>query len=170
MQYIRKDIKSVGLDAYEPNISKSRNKRIHSDYVLGSFERLEEYFDENSYDCVLANDVIEHLEKEDALIFLEKLLKIASKKVIIFTPNGFLPQEPYDGNKWMEHKSGWDIDEMKVLGFKVFGINGLKYIRGERCKIKYRPAIFWKVISAFTQLFTHRWTKYANQIFCIREL
>lgn len=170
IKYINSNIRTVGLDAYEPNIDISRSKMIHNDYVLGNFDNLEEHFEDNSFDCVLANDVIEHLEKEDALVFLEKLIKIAKKKVIIFTPNGFLPQKAFDGNKWMEHKSGWEINEMKSLGFDVFGINGLNILRGQRCKIKYKPKIIWTIISYFTQLFTFRWTKYANQIFCVKEL
>jgi SAM-dependent methyltransferase len=170
VQYLNKNINSVGLDAFEPNIVKSKNKGIHKDYVIGNFDSLEKLFKRNSFDCVLANDVIEHLSKEDGLIFLENLLRIAKKKVIIFTPNGFLPQGPIGGNIWMTHKSGWEVEEMKDLGFKVYGINGLKPLRGERCKIKYKPLFFWTIISFLTQLFTYRRPQYASQIFCVKEV
>ena len=41
--------------------------------------------------------------------------KVARKKVIVFTPNGFVPQRPYDGNPFQEHLSGWSVDEIHEL-------------------------------------------------------
>ena len=95
--------------------------------------------------------------------------KIARKKIIIFTPNGFLRQEEHDNNPWQVHKSGWNINEMKSLGYNVIGINGLKFLKGERAEIKFKPRIFWSLISDITQLFTRKHPKYAFQILCTKE-
>jgi hypothetical protein len=54
---------------------------------------------------------------------------VAKKKIIIFTPNGFLRQDEYDGDKLQIHKSGWTVDEFKKLGYEVKGINGWKPLR-----------------------------------------
>lgn len=47
-------------------------------------------FPYNSFDTILILDVIEHLEKEEALYLLSKTLNIASEQVVVFTPLRFL--------------------------------------------------------------------------------
>lgn len=57
------------------------------------------------YDLALFIEVIEHLEKDEALRLVQRLLKIA-RRVLITTPWGFRRQEiqnmPYE-----THRSGW---------------------------------------------------------------
>ncbi len=54
--------------------------------------------------------------------------KWARKKIIITTPNRYLWQDGYI-NSMQEHKSGWTVEELQNLGFKVFGMNGWKNLR-----------------------------------------
>ena len=96
--------------------------------------------------------------------------RTATRKIIIFTPNGFLKQEPYDDNPWQEHKSGWEISEFEDKGFKVFGQGGLKVLRGEGAKISYRPPFFWSRISYISQLFLKNRPAYSFQLLCIKSL
>lgn len=94
----------------------------------------------------------------------------AKKKAIIFTPNGFLKQKEYDKDKLQIHKSGWSIDDFKSLGFKVYGVGGYKKLRGFRARIKYKPLIFWRLISDLTQKVVYRIPKFAFQLFAIKDL
>jgi len=96
--------------------------------------------------------------------------EIATKKVIIFTPNGFLPQGEYDNNPWQIHHSGWDVEEMQDLGYNIIGINGWKPLRGEYARINYKPLFLWTLLSDITQLFVRNNPKYAFQILCVKEL
>jgi hypothetical protein len=119
---------------------------------------------------VISLDVIEHLERGDGMKLMDTMEKIARKKIIVFTPNGFLPQNAYDGNEWQIHKSGWSVKEMRKLGYKVIGINGLKWLRGEKSVLKFRPVLFWKIVSDFTQLVVKRKPGWAFQILCTKNL
>ena len=170
VQYLSPKPHVVGLDAFMPSIEKSKAKGIHHEYLNMNFSELEDDIEPNSFDCVLANDVIEHLEKEDGIKFIETLEKIAKKRVIIFTPNGFVPQQPFEGNPWQRHLSGWSVEEMRARGYQVYGVNGWKALRGEMCEIKYRPKLFWLVISYLTQPLTYIVPGLAYQIFCIKEI
>ena len=160
---------SVGLDIFKSNIIRSKQKNIHNKYYLMSVLDIDKRFKENQFDCVLASDLIEHLTKEDSEKLIKKMEKIAKKKVIIFTPNGFLPQKAYDNNKWQEHKSGWAINEMRNKGYKIRGINGLKFLRKEHAELRFKPYIIWKIISDITQFFVRNNPKHAFQILCIKE-
>ncbi len=131
---------------------------------------IDKKFKEKSFDCVIALDIIEHLNKKDGLRLLELMEKIAIKKVIIFTPNGFLPQGAYDKNKFHVHKSGWTYNEMKKYSYNVIGINGFKHLRGEYSTLKYSPRFLWTIISDITQLITKYYPKYAFQILCVKKI
>ncbi len=161
---------SVGIDAFQPSIDRSREKKIHSEYFLMNVMEMDRKFPLASFDCVIASDLIEHLEKKDGYKLIEMMTRLAKKKVIIFTPNGFLEQREYDGNSYQVHLSGWSIDEMKDLGFRVRGINGWKVLRGEFAGIKWWPKVFWGRISLLTQLLVTKNPRSAFAIMCVKDM
>ena len=168
--YCHKSFFSVGADIFEPYLIQSKEKGIHDDYIVSDVMKISDKVAPKSFDCVVALDLIEHLDKPDGFKLIKIMESIARKKVIIFTPNGFLRQEPYDDNLWQEHKSGWEVDEMKDLGFQVYGQGGLKYLRGERARIKYRPEFFWSRLSYISQKIVEKNPKYSFQLLCVNNL
>lgn len=169
IKYFSKKIHAVGIDAFLPSIEKSKKQNIHDEYYQIGVLDIDKHFEDKSFDCALASDLIEHLTKEDGLKLIELMEKVASKRVIIFTPNGFLQQGEYDNNPWQVHLSGWSVEEMQERGYKVIGINGWKPLRGEYSNIKYSPKSFWMFISDITQFFVRNNPKKAFQIMCIKE-
>jgi len=163
---------TVGVDVFEPAIEESKKLKIHNEYKVMDVTKIcvGREFQENSFDCVCALDVIEHLTKEAGLKLINSMEKIARKKVIIACPNGFLRQGVYDGNPFQVHISGWEMDEMRNMGYRVVGINGWKYLRGETGKIKWRPRIFWSGISLLSQLIVTNRPSKAFQILCVKDL
>ena len=165
-----KNLYSVGVDMFEPYIKKSKTRKIHSEYYkIGALD-IGKVFDDESFDCVFAGDLIEHLDKKDGLSLLKMMERVAKEKVIIFTPNGFLPQNERDGNKLQIHKSGWSIEEMRSMGYDVIGINGWRPLRGSDTAIRFKPKFFWRIISDMTQFFVRNKPKYACQILCIKNI
>lgn len=101
----------------------------------------------NRYDTVTALDFIEHFEKMDGLNVLEKLESIASDRVIIVTPNGFVPQKAEPNNPFQEHKSGWSVEEFTKRGYRVYGLFGPRWMREGTAMLKYRPKILWGMLA-----------------------
>ncbi|MBI3502610.1 MAG: class I SAM-dependent methyltransferase [Bacteroidetes bacterium] len=161
---------SVGVDAHAPSLEKAKKENIYSEYVCSDIKKYLTELPAQSFDAVMALDLIEHLTKEEGKWLMQQMERVAKKKVVLFTPNGFVPQQPYDNNPYQEHKSGWDWNEMQGCGYKVLGFGGYKTLRGERAAIQYKPRIFWKYFSYFTQLFTHKNPKHAFSILCIKKL
>ena len=161
---------TMGIDAHEPSIERSRAENIHDDYRLMNVMEMDSVFGENSFDAVIASDLIEHLTKEDGLVLLKKMEKVARKKVVIYTPNGFLPQRAYDNNDLQVHLSGWEVDEMKALGYEVTGINGWKPLRGEFAEMRYKPKVLWGRVSLLTQPYTRHRPHLAFAIMCVKTL
>jgi len=170
IKYIKNKPYSVGVDGFGPSLQKSKEQKIHDKYIKININKLDEKIKQKSYDCVLASDVIEHFEKKQANELLKKMEKIAKKKVIIFTPNGFIPQGRFERNPWQIHKSGWNQKEMIEKGYSVIGFSGLKKLRGNFSGIKYRPKLMWRIISDITQLYTRKHPKLAFSLLCNKNI
>ncbi|MFQ3599201.1 MAG: class I SAM-dependent methyltransferase [Chloroherpetonaceae bacterium] len=171
IRFFSKKLKyAVGVDGFLPSIEKSRANQIHHDYKQANLMEIDSVFEPKSFDTVLASDVIEHFEKADGLKLLEKMEKVARKKVIVFTPNGFQPQGEFENNPYQLHRSGWTVKEMQSLGFKVVGMMGLKPLRGEFGEVRWKPKLFWHRVSVLTQPLVRNAPSLAYQLLCIKTL
>lgn len=160
---------AVGVDAFEKSLEESRQRKIHQEYVKADIRELGQRFSTESFDSVVALDVIEHLPKEDGFRLLEAMEKIARKRVIVFTPNGFLPQGEFESNPWQVHLSGWTASEMRARGYRVIGLRGWRPLRGEYATIRFRPKFLWLFLSSLTQLWTKNHPDQAFQILCVLD-
>lgn len=170
LRYIPKKFYAVGCDLFAGAIEKSRSEGIHDQYHQMDVLHLDQKFPPKSFDGVVALDFIEHLEKKEGLRFISLLEKIARKRVILLTPNGFLRQEAYGGNIHQVHRSGWTPDEMQQQGFKVIGLFGWKALRGEKGGLRFSPKTLWSVVSALTQVAVRNRPHLAFQMLCVKDL
>ena len=160
----------VGVDGFQPSIDESRRNKIHDDYVCAELLEIDQFFEASSFECVMALGVIEHYPKKKGFVLLEKMEKLASKRVIISTTNGFVPQAEHSGNILQRHLSGWTVDEMQQLGYKVIGFNGWKPLHGEYALPRFRPRRFWTIISRLTDPLIKNYPKHAFQILCQKDV
>lgn len=170
LQKIKKTFFSVGIDIYPPAIENSKKQKTHDQYKKMDVLQVNKFFKKKSFDAVVALDLIEHLKKEDSLKLLKEMEKIAKEKIIILTPNGFTKQDPYEDNLYQIHQSGWTTNEFKQLGYKVYGMRGLKFIRGEYATIKYKPWFLWGALATLSQPITYFFPQLAYQLLAIKEL
>ena len=145
---------SVGVELFEPYLEKSKKKGIHNEYIKADIRKVE--LKPKSFDAVVLLDVLEHLMEEEGYKVIKKMGKWARKKIIIFTPNGLVYQDGYDNNPLQEHKSGWSVEKLEKLGFKVYGINGWRKLRGYKSSLKCKPTLIWLIISELTQKITNQ--------------
>ncbi|MBN2099221.1 MAG: methyltransferase domain-containing protein [Dehalococcoidia bacterium] len=158
---------SVGVELFEPSLLESRRVGIHSQYIRGDVARIN--FQPQSFDAVIAVEVLEHLTKEQGIDFLHRMQEWATKKVVVTTPNGYVPQDTYDHNPLQEHRSGWDVDTLRSLGFHVRGSAGWKALRGHKGHVKHKPAFLWERISDLTQPLVYRFPKLAFQLIAVKR-
>lgn len=167
---VKKTFYSEGIDAHKPSIIQSKKNKIHDKYVIGNIRDLMKYYKYKSFDGVIAIDVIEHFGKKDALVLLKEMEKIARKKIIVLTPNGFVSQGHHDDNPYQVHKSGWYKNDLVLLGYKVYGLRGLKYIRKELATLKYKPWIIWGFIAFITEPLLYYFPNISFDLFAIKDL
>lgn len=142
----RKKIKKIGLDIFPEAIEKSKSRGIHDEYICGDVMEIDKLFEPKYIDCVIALDILEHLEKEKAIVLLKDMENIAKIAVIVQTPNGFFPQGEYNGNVYQQHKCGFSSEELRKMGFKVLGMDGPKFLRKKNFESK-EPNAFFSILA-----------------------
>lgn len=174
VQYLSRDMRRVGVDVFAPAIEESKRRGIHSEYHEMNIGDIGTKFAPESFDCVLASDVIEHVTKEDGLTLMKNMELLAKHKVIIFTPRGFVPQDEHEGNPWQKHLSGWEVKEMQDYGYQVIGISGLKavwnikFLWSKREDANIFVRILRKILVDVTQLYARSHPEQAYQIMCVK--
>lgn len=169
-RFSRRVPRTVGVDLFEGSLEASRAAGIHDEVRrIGALDILDA-FGAKAFDAVMALDVIEHFDKDEGLLLLERMEATARKKAVVFTPNGFQPQEVHSGNVLHVHKSGWTAAELRSKGYTVRGINGWKALRGDLARPRWRPAFFWGRVSLLTQLITESRPDGAYALLGVKDL
>lgn len=167
---IHKNFYSEGIDVFKRNIIRSRERKIHDNYKCEDINKLSKLYKKKSFDAVVSLDVIEHLKKSEAIRLISQMENIAKKKVMILTPNGFFVQDEVNGNKYQEHKSGWSVEELNDLGYRVYGLRGLKFLRGEHANIKYKPYLFWGLCAFLSEIVFYFFPDLSFDLFAVKKL
>jgi len=115
--------KLIGIDGWLPYIDQLRKElstlkhvylwHLDLDGPLLSVAR------SGSADVSLAIDIVEHFEKDDALSLIQQIERIARKRIIILTPNGFLPQARRENSEYQLHRCGFVPAEFEDLGYEI---------------------------------------------------
>lgn len=142
---LRGELDSTAIDAYGPAIEKAQQARQYAEYVHGDI--MTHDFGGRQFDAVVANELIEHLDKRAGWELLGRLDQLARKLIIITTPNGFQPQGAEFGNPWQRHRSGWFPDDFRGMGYEVRGVFGPRFLRGYAGTFRWRGAKLWNPIS-----------------------
>lgn len=162
--------RSVGVDLHEDALGASADSGFHHEYVCSDVLSVEPRFGAASFDCVTALDLIEHLTRAEGFRLLESMERMARRKVIVYTPNGWLSQTAYDENQLQEHLSGWSVEDFRARGYRVYGVHGWRPLRGERARIRWRPRPFWTLLSLWSQRLTEGRPEKAFQLLCVKDL
>jgi len=161
---------SVGLDVSWPTLTAARAYGRHTALVRADAASVDRVFRPASVDAVVALDVIEHLERDRAVDLIGALERVARRRVVIFTPNGYVPQPPTPENPHQEHRSGFGADDMRALGYRVRGINGLGCLCGPFAESRWAPGALWRRVSDLTAPLVYRVPRLAFALLCVKDM
>jgi SAM-dependent methyltransferase len=119
----------VGMDVFEPHVKSLRAEGIYNDVHVGDAVSLP--FEDQSFDTIIACEVLEHLTAEQGPIFISELKRVARKCFIVSTP-GFPclrgGGETLDGfNPHEAHQHIYSLKTFRTLGFtQTIGVGHLK--------------------------------------------
>lgn len=143
----------TGVDLYKPYLDYARELGVYHRLIQNDIRMNK--FKHQSFDVVISSQVIEHLKKKEALDLIKEMERTARKRVVLGTTNGYFPYDPYlrkDDNPLQIHKSGWGINELHALGYKVYG-QGLSIVY-KPGGLAYRYPKFGVLFFAVSYLFS----------------
>jgi cyclopropane fatty-acyl-phospholipid synthase-like methyltransferase len=163
-----KNVFAVGIDGHLHSLLANKRSGYFKDYVLADLNHLP--LKNNSFDCVAAFDVIEHLTKHQAKMLIENIEEISKKKIILLTPNGFNPKCHLEDDSSLQiHRCGWTLDEISKRGYVVFGIDGARRLRGEQASATIKPQIVGSLLARLSDPFVFRCPSTAFALLCVKN-
>jgi SAM-dependent methyltransferase len=169
-RFARRYEHAVGVDLSATALRRARAAGVHAECRLMDVLDVAEAFEPGSFEACVAFDVLEHLRAEDGLALLGQLERVASRRVVVLTPNGFLPQDGTLDNPLQAHLSGWSSARLKDLGYAVRGVNGVRVLRGHKASMRFRPRRAWGVVSDLTQPLAERAAGLGFHLLAVKEL
>ncbi|MCZ7525792.1 MAG: class I SAM-dependent methyltransferase [Acidimicrobiia bacterium] len=124
-----------GVDVHRPALEHARRLGRRGRVVQADVRWLP--FRDRAYDVVVALDLVEHLDKPDAVALLGELERVARSTVVVVTPSGFLPQPATADEPWQEHRCGFEAEELAGLGYSVRGLGGPAALRRDRGAFRF---------------------------------
>ena len=122
-------LKKTRPDAVIHGVEPFKYPLGHYDFI---FRKTWDQFwkDAQSYDVIICNETIEHMDKKSALNFLNEARTVANK-VIVGTPYQFDQQDPYDDNPYQVHQCVLTEKDFHDNGYetKIISFNDKKGIR-----------------------------------------
>lgn len=167
--YIGYGYKTDAMDIWQPYIEK--HNRVGDYHGCWQADILEIGLPIKAYDAVVMFDVLEHLpwERVEAIDLFGKMEMCARKKVIIFTPNGFVENDEVDGDPWQAHISAWEPVDYQKCGYKVAGTTGLRYLFG-KASLPKRPQKVFYSLGMLSQPLIYHFPKLAMHSYAVKEL
>ncbi|MBW7477134.1 class I SAM-dependent methyltransferase [Paenibacillus oenotherae] len=119
----------VALDIHRPYLISRQSVMDHIIPINADATMISQLFIPQSFSTVSFIDSLEHFTKEQGLQLLRDAEMIAKHHVVVFTPRGYFPQQNVDhygmmGEKFQEHHSGWEAEELEELGYAVTIMKG----------------------------------------------
>ena len=118
----------AGLDIFMPHLLSLKTMNIYDLLIKANAPRLP--FKDNSFDTVLAIELLEHTDKENGARLLGELKRVAKLRAIVTTPNfkdfrdGLTGLDGYNPHE--KHSSYWTVSELKKHNFDCLG-TGIRF-------------------------------------------
>jgi hypothetical protein len=143
--------RTTAIEIFRPYVDKhnwlgSYQKCSHQDALTFDYP-------EKAFDAVVILDVLEHLDRKqvEQIDLFGKMERCARKRVICFTPNGFIENDLVDGDPHQAHVSAWEPVDYEKRGYTVVGATGLRYFLGKGSLPKYHPYSAFFVLAMLSQ-------------------
>lgn len=129
IKYRTKVGNAVGLDLYAPALENCKIEGKFNQLILSDIREVK--YPAKSFDVVLANQVIEHLNKKEAMQLIRNMERIAYGQVIISTPIGEIEDPEHHGNKYQKHQSSFIPSDFEKMGYKTVKY-GYRFLLGPK--------------------------------------
>ncbi|HTR00975.1 MAG TPA: class I SAM-dependent methyltransferase, partial [Candidatus Acidoferrum sp.] len=104
-----------GIEGYAGYITPVQEWSYNRLLIGDALECLQPLSDQ-TYELVMAIDVLEHFDKADGLRLLAEMRRVASKAALVSTPKDFIHQD-VPANPLENHRSHWSLVDLQTAGY-----------------------------------------------------
>ncbi|MFK4801645.1 class I SAM-dependent methyltransferase [Streptomyces sp. MPA0124] len=121
----------TAIEVHKPYITKyklksTKTRRMYDEIHVEDVRESEDHLFHR--DLVVFGDVLEHVERDDAVVLLERAVAAGAWNILVSVPIVDSPQGEVDGNPHEAHLHQWDPDDMDEvmagLGGRVEAMRG----------------------------------------------
>lgn len=166
----------TGADIHAGSLKKTKEKGLYKDLIRGDILQVVKKLTkaDKKYDVVFFSQVIEHIPRKMGEQILDTFEKLAQKRIIVGTPKGFMhqPEEFLGNNPHQVHQSGWEEEDFRKRGYRVFGI-GFEPIWSEHGlgRTKNKPFfVIYTLIGYLLSPLVYYFPYFAAGLLCIKEI
>jgi SAM-dependent methyltransferase len=164
----RRKFVTTGVDAHYPYLMGCRLHGIYDYLCCCDIRALP--FRRKSFDVVLCLQVLEHLEKREALSLLQQIEQLANRQVVLDVPVREWKQGTYDNNPFQRHKSAWYPVDLKRLGYKVRGYD-VTYMLGQFLQsFPNGFRLIYYIVSLLATPLVYFLPRLAGSMICVKDL
>lgn len=115
----------TAVDIYQPYLDEVKHRCDYAKTVCSDALKYLKRQPDKSVQIISIIDGIEHMDKKTGLDVIKEMKRVASEQILLFTPQGHIDNHPENtwgipgGDKYQEHLSGWEIEELQDLGFDM---------------------------------------------------
>ncbi|WP_151736641.1 class I SAM-dependent methyltransferase ['Paenibacillus yunnanensis' Narsing Rao et al. 2020] len=134
----------LGLDIHRPYLLHRKYSAPHIIPVHADANHIDKLFLPGTFSAVTLIDSLEHFTMQEGEELLRKAERIASSRVVVFTPRGFFPQEGKDyfhlqGEYYQRHCSGWEPEDFLQRGYSVTVLKGYHHAENPAFREAFGP-------------------------------
>jgi len=163
-------LKTNAIDIWQPYVDMHERQNNYLEIIQGDI--LNMAFTQQDWDAVVICDVLEHLPKDKVSCskLFERIENAAKKKVILFTPNGFIENDEADGDPFQAHLSAWEPEDYTSRGYKVVGATGFRWLFGKASQLKYHPYSVCEIIGMLSKPVVLNKPAWARHSYAVKEV
>ncbi|MDD4869215.1 MAG: class I SAM-dependent methyltransferase [Kiritimatiellae bacterium] len=158
----------VGVEIHKGNVAFCRSTGVYEQVIECDVIDFLKTQASAAYDTILALDIIEHLEKDRGRVLLDELYRVASRVVVVSTPNSTELRGGLTGftgyNEWEHHLSCWSIEELVARGYRVEGVGHDLYSRLYRIRGMWRLFKTFPILHDFFDVLARRYPRISHTL------
>ena len=171
----------TGVDVHEGNLVFTQRRKVYDALVCAEVLEFLMTQADKSFDTILAMEILEHNPREWGTTLLKEMERVASKRLIISTPN-YSDLRPGDigptgiPNPHNAHVSVWHSSELRALGYRIMGVRmNWKNERGGAFINRLLAKLRWfgernPTLKDVANMWVHRHPATAMYILCWKDL
>ena len=131
LRLYRRPRRIVGIDICDEYLDFVKAEGSYTDLLRMDLTRSDLPFDDGEFDVVICIDVLEHLEKEEAMKVVQEMERVG-KHVVISTGGKPEPQDDFDENPYQRHKCTLNHNIFRRRGYHIEGTGPFAFVFNRR--------------------------------------